>query len=91
MFAGAARYHGGGIVGLGSKEVPIIAEQGEEVLTRGDPRHSANGGGAVNVKNVNVFDPADVLEASMATEAGQKVILNFLAANPRKVRQTLGV
>lgn len=91
VFAGAARYHGGGIVGLGSKEVPIIAEQGEEVLTRGDPRHSANGGGAVNVKNVNVFDPADVLEASMATEAGQKVILNFLAANPRKVRQTLGV
>lgn len=39
----------GGVVGLRGNEVPTILEVGEEVLTRGDPRHSANGGGDVNV------------------------------------------
>lgn len=92
IFARASYYHGGGVVDrLGPREVPIIALEGEEVLTSSDPRHSRNGGGGINVKNVNVFDPAEVLEASLATEAGQKVILNFIMANPRRVRQAMGV
>lgn len=33
VFAGAPRYHGGGMV-LGRNEVPIIAEKGERVLTK---------------------------------------------------------
>jgi len=53
VFAGARRYHRGGTIpGLRSGEVPIIAEQGEEVLTRHDPRHSLNGGGMKNVSVV---------------------------------------
>jgi TP901 family phage tail tape measure protein len=44
LFAGAERYHAGGMAGLGPNEVPIIAERGEEVLTKEDPRHRANGG-----------------------------------------------
>lgn len=43
-FATAERYHNGGITGLGPNEVPIVAERGEEVLTRNDPRHRFNGG-----------------------------------------------
>jgi len=43
-FAGAQRYHSGGMAGLGPNEVPIIAERNEEVLTRQDPRHRFNGG-----------------------------------------------
>lgn len=41
-FEGARRMHAGGIAG---DEVPTILQRGEEVLTRRDPRHRANGGG----------------------------------------------
>ena len=40
-FAGAPRFHMGGIAG---DEVPIIARRGEEVLTTDDPRHRRKGG-----------------------------------------------
>lgn len=43
-FAGAARMHGGGMVGLRSGEVPIIAQRGEIVLPRG-----ASMGGSITV------------------------------------------
>lgn len=42
-FAGAPRYHTGGIAG---DEVPAILRRGEEVLTANDPRHIKNGGGS---------------------------------------------
>jgi len=42
------RYHTGGIAGqlpdLTANEVPLIAERGEELVPRRDPRHRANGG-----------------------------------------------
>ncbi len=49
-FAGAPRLHSGGLPGLRANEVPIIAERGEEVLSRRDPRNVLNGGlrGAVS-------------------------------------------
>ncbi|RWF33719.1 phage tail length tape measure family protein [Mesorhizobium sp.] len=92
VFANAQRYHTGGIAGLKPNEVPIIAEAGEEMLTETDPRHRKNGGGrgqAVNVKNVNVFDPADVLEHALATTAGERIIMNWLTRNSRKVSGAL--
>ena len=50
VFAGAERYHRGGIAGLRADEVPAIMRRGEEVLTENDPRHSKNGGaGGVTV------------------------------------------
>lgn len=49
LFAGAPRYQTGGIAGLAPDEVPAILHRGEEVLTRRDPRHRANGGALVNV------------------------------------------
>jgi tape measure domain-containing protein len=48
-FAGAPRYHAGGIIGLRPNEVPVIAKRGEEMLTEDDPRHRRNGGGATTV------------------------------------------
>jgi lambda family phage tail tape measure protein len=42
LFRSAERFHGGGLVGLRSGEVPIVALRGEEVLTRDDPRHRFN-------------------------------------------------
>jgi hypothetical protein len=92
LFAGAQRFHSGGIVGLGPNEKPIIAMNDEEVIRRDDPRHILNGGGgrgAVNLKNVNVFDPNDVVEAALQTTAGEKVMINFLTRNSRKVSAAL--
>ncbi len=42
LFREAERFHRGGMVGLRSGEVPIVALRGEEVLTRDDPRHRFN-------------------------------------------------
>lgn len=55
-FLGAPRFHSGG-------EVPAILKAGEEVLTRQDPRHRANGGGMpanVSVEVVNKGTPQTV-------------------------------
>lgn len=91
IFSYAQRRHTGGLAGLKSGEVPIIAMRDEEVLTTDDPRHTFNGGGrsAVNVKNVNVFDPIDVLEAALATVPGERVVMNWLTRNSRKVNGAL--
>lgn len=93
-FRNAVRYHEGGVAGLKPGEVPSILERGEEVLTRDDPRHALNGGGAgqpaVNLKNVNVFDATEVLESGLADTAGQKVFLNFVRSNPAAFRSAMG-
>lgn len=52
VFAGAKRYHSGGIGGLMPDEVPAILRKGEEVIRRDDPRHRANGGAG---RPVNVY------------------------------------
>ncbi|NSZ73944.1 hypothetical protein G6L74_09350 [Agrobacterium tumefaciens] len=94
VFAGAQRYHGGGIVsdGLRQGEVPIVALEGEEVLTENDPRHSANGGGgkAVNLKVVNAFDPVEVMEAALSSVAGERVMTNWITRNQNKLNGALG-
>lgn len=62
-FMGAEVMHDGGLVG--ANERPIIAELGEEVLRRDDPRHrmnggrSASGGGGANITFNNRIDGAD--------------------------------
>ena len=51
LFAGAPRYHSGGVAGLRPNEVPAILEKGERVL----PAGSANGGtGGSQLVNVAV-------------------------------------
>lgn len=50
VFLNAPRYHTGGIAGLKANEVPAILQKNEEVLTRDDPRHRYNQGGAQQVK-----------------------------------------
>lgn len=93
MFAGAMRYHSGGIVGLKPGEVPIIAQQGEAMLTEDDPFHPKNrskngvGGGTTTVTNriVNAIDAPSFLEAALASPVGEKILLNFMKANQQAV------
>ena len=88
-FANAMRLHTGGIAGIGPDEVATVLQRGEEVLTTGDPRHRANGGGTVapagdiHLKNVTVFSPADVLAQALATKADEKVLINHVSRNSR--------
>lgn len=91
-FAGATRYHTGGIAGLKPNEVPAVLTRGEEVLTTNDPRHRANGGGGASMvaKVINVFDPADALERGLASEAGERVFLNFVRNNSSAFKAAIG-
>lgn len=95
VFAGAGRFHEGGLPGLKPNEVPTILEKGEEVLTEDDPRHVANGGMAggaapVNVQNNIMFDSAGVVADGMARPEGRKAFLSFITANKGAVKAALG-
>lgn len=82
-FAGATRYHNGGFPGMQPGEVPIIAQRGEEVLSRDDPRNAANGGAqaqAPEVRIVNVTDPSMVAEF-LNSPAGERIIVNKMTQN----------
>ena len=97
MFAGAARHHSGGIIGLKPGEVPIIAQQGEEMLTRDDPRHMLNGGGAQGpaapkggTTIINTFDPEEVLNRALSTPMGQEVLVNAIRGGRTEIKAALG-
>jgi len=86
-FAGAPRFHDGGFPGLKMGEVPIIAQKGEEVLAKDDPRNAANGGGPgqaaptpVELKVINVTDSSMVSEY-LNSPAGERIILNTITRN----------
>lgn len=64
LFAGAPRYHGGGLIGqkpLKPGERPIIAQDDEEMLTRNDPRH---------IKNLRTFSGPALRDAETASYRG---------------------
>jgi len=93
IFAGAMRYHGGGLAGLAPDEVPAILLRNEEVLTEDDPRHRNNGGlggKGGSVKVLNLFDAADALDRGLATEAGEQVFFNFVRRNAGTFKALLG-
>ncbi len=95
MFAAAARFHTGGIAGLRADEVPIIAQKGEEILTRGDPRHRANGGldgggGGSNIKIINAIDAGDFVSKGLDSGVGGKALMNYIRANSGAIKQVIG-
>ena len=94
-FAGAFRYHTGGIAGFAPNEVPAVLQRGEEVLTRDDPRHILNLGSTVaNAQSqaatpqrfVLVDDRSQVPQA-MASSEGEKVTLVHLKNNLPTIKQ----
>jgi tape measure domain-containing protein len=101
-FAGAMRYHSGGIAGLRPGEVPAILKEGENVQTESDPFHPKNiantlaaprsggGEGGGSVKIVNAIDGPSFLEAALSSPAGERVLLNWMQANQNAVRSATG-
>lgn len=90
-FSNAMRYHTGGIIGLKPNERPIIAEVGEEMLTRDDPRHRANGGGEkqADVKVYNYIDAGEMVSAGLGTSAGEQAVMNLINSNAGAVKRAL--
>lgn len=87
-FAGAPRYHAGGIAGLKPGEMPAVLQAGEEVLKRNDPRHVANGGGGQSVR-INLIDDRASVGDFMASADGEKVIVQAIRRNAMSVKSVL--
>lgn len=85
LFAGAPRYHSGGVAGLGPDEVPAVLQKGEEVLTKGDPRHRNNGGMGEqpqrSLRIVNVNDPRTAFREYLESAEGEEVVVNIMGRN----------
>lgn len=97
VFAGAERFHEGGLPGLKRGEVPAILKEGEEVLNERDPRNVLNGGGASGpaavapIQNNIMFDTVEVFSAAMQRPDGQKAFLSTIKSNRASVRAVLGI
>lgn len=85
-FAGAPRLHTGGIAGLGPDEVPIIAQRGEEMLTRTDPRHRYNGGLNPSQQQdpgtrIVIVDDERSAEKFLQSPAGERIVVRHMQRN----------
>ncbi len=92
-FANAQRFHEGGLPGLRPNEVAAVLEKGEEVLTRDDPRHVLNGGGAGGaggLRQVLAFGDEEIAGAMMG-RAGEQVTVTHIRRNKTLIRQELGI
>lgn len=91
LFAGAPRYHGGGIVGLAPTEVPAILQRGEEVLPRTDPRHAANAGGQKMGLNVTLVDNRDSLGKYLSSSEGNQTLVAQIQRNASTIKRVLSI
>lgn len=98
LFVGAPRFHDGGLPGLKSDEVPIIAQKGEQILSKDDPNNimnqgSGSGSGSPSpqdIRIINAIDSASVVAAGLNAPENSKLVLNYLKANKQAVKQILG-
>lgn len=95
IFAGAMKYHGGGIVGLRPDEMPIIAKRNEEMLTEEDPRHRNNGGLAgagggkeIAIKNIVTLDP-EFGRSMMQSSDGEHAVMSHIMKNRAAIKQMI--
>ena len=87
-FSSAVAYHSGGLAGFAPDEVPAVLQRNEEVLTRNDPRHRANGGKTAgaspfgsNVSVILVHDQGEALKAALETPHGSEVMIQHVSNN----------
>lgn len=95
IFAGAPRYHSGGIAGLAPDEMGAVLRKGEEVITEADPRHRSNGGmspagvgGATGIRQVLAIGD-DEIAGAMAGAAGEQTVISHIRRNKASIKQML--
>ena len=95
LFANMPRYHSGGFPGMTHREQLVIAEKGEEILSKDSPRNILNGGAAAGgtpaqqargVRFVLVDDRSRVAEAMQSPE-GDEVIMQSLRRHLPTIKQ----
>lgn len=95
LFAGAMRYHTGGIAGLRPGEVPAILKAGEEILPKTDPRHVMNAGQSQapapqNIEVINTIDMDSLMQKMTTSSSFKKQIVNIIRADSSSVKTALG-
>lgn len=98
VFAGAEKFHGGGLPGLQRDEVASILKRKEEVLAADDPRNILNGGaaasgttGAAGMTVINISDPEQAAGTILKAQAAGPVLLNFIDQNASAIKARLGI
>ena len=93
----AVRYHGGGVAGLKSNEVPTVLEAGEVVRTQQQEKALADkmdaGGGAAAPQPLNIINTIDTesfFQAAGASPAFEKTVLNLIRVNKSTIKSTIG-
>lgn len=93
----AVRYHGGGVAGLKSNEVPTVLEAGEVVRTQQQEKALADkmdaGGGAAAPQPLNIINTIDTesfFQAAGASPAFEKTVLNLIRVNKSAIKSTIG-
>lgn len=95
IFAGAMKYHTGGLVGLRPDEMPIIAKRNEEMITEQDPRHRNNGGLAgmggdknIAIRNIVTLDP-EFGRSMMQSSDGEHAVMSHIKKNRAAIKQLI--
>lgn len=94
-WVGAPRFHDG----FNNDEMAAVLQRGETVRTVGQEAaiqgrlaaKGGNNGGSGGVRVLNVLDPAEILNAAMATPKGEKVLVNHVSQNTQKYQSILGI
>lgn len=100
VFANADIFHEGGLPGLRQGEVAAILEEGEEVLSKDNPRNILNGGAGarpggpdtgqpLSVKIVNTFDAEEVVSEGLNSAVGEQTLLNVVQKKRNEIRDLL--
>lgn len=97
----AVRYHGGGVAGLKSNEIPTVLERGEVVRTEQQEKAladrqamlesgSSGGSSAQPLTMINAIDMESAYAAAASSDALGKTILNHIKLNKSTVKSMLG-
>lgn len=96
-FTNAVYYHGGGVAGLKSNEIPTILERGETIRTVEQERAlsermagSGGNGGAQQIKIINQIDAGEMVAEGVGSAAGEKAIINSIGKNRDTIKRMLG-
>lgn len=96
LFANAVKYHGGGVAGLKSNEVPTILEAGEVVRTEQQEKAlaakqaGAGGNAPTPIKIVNQIDSGEMIADGLGSAAGEKAFINSIGRNRDQIKRLLG-
>lgn len=96
-FAGAAHFTHGGVIGS-SGETPIVAEEGEQVLTKDQASdiksrlgESTSTGTSQQATNMTIVNVQDMQQVEQYLASNPDAILNVMSRHGSKIKRTLGI